>query len=362
MPADITNALRRVLNVRNPRRVDVLIEAVSGQGDDAAEALDRRGVEYTEINLRGQSVFEATVQADAIEELAQVSSFLRIDHSPTFSATGAVADPGRGAKTEAGDVRRISLYDATLELNVPDAWEQAGTRGEGVKIGMVDAPIDADHPAINHAVAETAGPQKPSAHGTWVASAMVAQEWESNRGRVRGVAPEADLYAHGAMSEGGGKAADIIEGIEYLLSKRVDVINLSLGGPHSDVLQTAVGRARDNGAVVVSSAGNGGPAIGSVTCPAHHQEVVAVGSTTTQGSPPDFTARGPGWVDAYQKPNVTAYGGGASIGGHDLEVTETILGAAPNQDAKYLVGTSMAAPQAAGIAALSAAANRSSEK
>jgi subtilisin family serine protease len=360
MAALITRDLRQVLDARNPSLVDVLLEADPGQGQAVRNALDDLGLDYTSATVGRKAVFEATVTPGQIDSLRQVEEVAKIDHSPTFSPTGAAAPnpPGRReARTQDG-YRQVSLKSVTTALGFPEAWEAHGTRGEGVRIGMVDTPIDPEHPTFEGVIGGTAGPRVPELHGTWVASAMVGNEYETTQGTIRGGAPEATLYAHGALANGGATVTEIAQGIDYLLSEDVDVINLSLGGQHSDVLHSVVQEATDEGALVVTSAGNSGPGSGTISCPAHHQESLAVGAVSTSERIAAFSSRGPGWKDAPQKPDVVAYGGGARLGGDGLELTESILGAAPNGDAQYLVGTSMAAPQVAALAALRESAQR----
>jgi subtilisin family serine protease len=151
-----------------------------------------------------------------------------------------------------------------------------------------------------------------------------------------------------------GGAADgtqIAEGMGYMIGQQVDVVNLSFGGSHSAVLQSTVAEAHDAGVVVVSSIGNSGPNPGTATCPAHHDTTLSVGSVGPDGTPAGFSSRGPGW-DGQTVPEVVAYGGRSEQGDRDQLVTESVLGAAAPSGGQYLVGTSMASPQVAGITAL----------
>jgi len=360
MPAPLSRDLQRVIEGRNPKKVDVLIEALPGRASQIRRYLQSENVQYAEATVGNKTVFEATISTDRLDAIQRQESVGLIDHSPTFSTLGAAAptNPGREANQLGQEINRTTLYQTTKEMGVEEAWEEIGSRGEGAKIGIVDTPVDQTHDAIESSIADVGGPDEPEDHGTWVAGAAVADDTVTDRGRVRGVAPEADLYHYGALAGGKASTLSILKGVNFCIENDCDVINLSLGGPHSDVLQRAVTEATKQGALVVSSAGNSGPASNTISCPAHHDEPLAVGAEEIDGSVAAFSSRGPGFRDTTQKPEVMAYGGGANVGDINLTITEVVLGPARNNGYRYLLGTSMASPQVAGIAALRAAADK----
>lgn len=350
--ARVTDDLRRVLEARNPTRVDIIVDAEPDRGEAVRDELRSLGLDFDEVNVRRKTVFSTTVTRPQLATLEQSEAIATLDHSPTFSPLGAAEPaPPVGEALPADDINRITLADAMDEMAVPEAWDELGNRGEGATVGIVDAPIDANHPMLREQVVDTASNAGRSLHGTWVASAAVGERWESGAGELYGAAPDADLYAHGALGGGGASITEIAEGIDYCIEQEVDVLNISFGGPHSDVLQSLIQEAVDAGLLVISSSGNSGPALGSSTCPAHHGNTVAVGSVGTDGSPAAFSGRGPGWTGE-SKPDMAAFGGNSILDDGQQLVTQSVLGAAPAGGAEYLVGTSMASPQAAGIAAL----------
>lgn len=154
----------------------------------------------------------------------------------------------------------------------------AGYNGSGVTIGIVDTGIDSDSPEfagrISSASADVAGSRgidnPDSDHGTNVA--LVAAAARDNLGVV-GMAFNATVAMFRADSPGtcanndpanpkdGCKLPDsaIALGIDRAVSAGAKVINLSLGGstPNS-TLRAAMARAASAGAVVVVAAGNNG--------------------------------------------------------------------------------------------------------
>jgi subtilisin family serine protease len=357
MAGVISDDLRNIIEEQEPDLVSSVIQAQPDKAADITRKLDEQGFEYRSSTVGQIAVIETNIAPGSLEDLAATDGIERVDHNPTFSIQGTVTDElgDVSGLAEAQRANRIGLQDAIRQMNIQAAWDSLGHRGEGVRLGMVDTGIEESHPAIRSSIAATAQNSTAEDHGSWVAGAMVSDEIETNRGEtVQGAAPDAKLYAHGALSGGRANVVDIADGVSYLLERNVDVINLSLGGPHSDVLWDIVREVQNEGAAVVSSAGNAGPVRGSVSCPAHHDEPIAVASVATNGEVASFSARGPGFRDARDKPDVAAYGGGSRHVNGSPVVTESVLGPAEGGNYKYLIGTSMASPLVAAVTGLRA--------
>lgn len=85
-------------------------------------------------------------------------------------------------------------------------------------------------------------------------------------GNIKGVAPQAEIYAYRALGPGGaGTSESVILAIEKAIQDDVDIINLSLGndvnGPDLPT-SLALDRAVEKGIVTVTSSGNSGQAYG----------------------------------------------------------------------------------------------------
>ncbi len=100
----------------------------------------------------------------------------------------------------------------------------------------------------------------------------------------------------------------------------------------------AINRAATLGMLCVTAAGNSGPQDSTIGIPADADSVIAVGGTMADGSTYRFTSQGP-TADGRSKPDIAAMAGG---------VRSQAL------DGSFIVvsGTSMAAPQIAGVFAL----------
>ncbi len=112
---------------------------------------------------------------------------------------------------------------------------------------------------------------------------------------VSGVAPGAYLMAYKALFQvfradgtvtGSGSNVMLLEALDWAVKDGADVINNSWGGsagadPATSPYQAAFKAAEDAGVVVVTSAGNSGPAAQSVGCPGCIESGITIASTTT---------------------------------------------------------------------------------
>ena len=180
-------------------------------------------------------------------------------------------------------------------VDAPEAWD-AGARGDGARVAVIDTGFDTDHPDlapnVNLALSRSFVPGEsleyeiddPFSHGTHTAGTVAAAD---NSFGTIGVAPDAELVlVKGLPDAGCGSDAPILEGVVYAASQAVDadVISMSLGapleksgylepgcldGPEDDVWVTAqevtevrkawaraVDYALKQGATVIASAGN----------------------------------------------------------------------------------------------------------
>jgi subtilisin family serine protease len=177
-----------------------------------------------------------------------------------------------------------------------------------------------------------------------------------------GVAPEAQLYALKVFGCTSDKTALLTLAIERALdpnrdgdpSDHLDVLNLSTGSPfgsNDDPDAVAANNAVRAGMVVVAAAGNTGNTFYAADSPASAQLAIAVGASfdTAHATPPltptdslaPFSARGPQRGNSAIKPDLVA----PAVG-----IRSAAVGSGTS--ALPMSGTSFAAPQVAGAAAL----------
>ncbi len=165
-------------------------------------------------------------------------------------------------------------------------------------------------------------------HGTSVASMIAGSGTGSD---VIGTGGNIELYSARVLDENKqAPISSVVEAIYWAIEKDVKVINISFGTQiYSEALKTAIDAATDKGILVVAAAGNRGTE--GVDYPAAFENVLAVGSVNAAGSVSDFSAKG-------EEVDVMAPG-------------EAVLAQANFGEDLVLSGTSLAAPQVAGIAA-----------
>lgn len=173
---------------------------------------------------------------------------------------------------------RPRIYAASM---IGDAAPGACPLGQRRAIGLIDGPVDPDHPALAGATVIPrsflmTGDREPgTTHGTAVAALLVGEDPE---GALGGFAPGAVLFAVSAFSEirqePGADIERIATGIEWLLGQDVRLINMSFAGPENPVLAEVLARAADQGAVMIAAAGNDGRE--RAAYPAAHPAVIAV--------------------------------------------------------------------------------------
>ena len=173
------------------------------------------------------------------------------------------------------------------------AGAQQWSRGEGIRIAIIDTGIDASHPdlagrvvAMRNFVDADARRFARDRHGTAVAG--VISSIANNNVGIVGVAPGAQLLALKACWHGDAGAAHcnsftLAQALSAAIEADADVVNLSLAGPVDPLLTQLVERALDGGAVVVAAAPPGGALDGF---PAGVAGVIAVdvaGATAATG-------------------------------------------------------------------------------
>ncbi|MBD3766199.1 MAG: S8 family serine peptidase [Rhodobacterales bacterium] len=157
-------------------------------------------------------------------------------------------------------------------------------------IGLIDTGINPGHGILAGAKVTvidrpSAGEGSGAVHGTAVASLLIGDPGS----RVPGLLPGATVLAVDVFSRAAGDeradAAALVEGLDLLAARGVRVYNLSLSGPPNAVLARMIDRLTDPAgldALVVSAAGNGGPAA-DPAWPRAHPGVIAVTAVDARG-------------------------------------------------------------------------------
>jgi len=194
-----------------------------------------------------------------------------------------------------------------ISVNAPSVWFL--TRGEGVRVGIIDTGIDLRHPDLqpayrggydfvhNDAVPEEEAEGDAFGHGTRMAGVIAASD---NGFGLIGAAPGVSLYVLKIFpKKGGALTSNVIRAVDWAIAHKLDVVNCSFGGDQPSKLEEeAYARARRANVLVIAAVGNHAS---WVRYPAAYPSVVGVGamdrarriaSFSNTGDEVDFVAPG----------------------------------------------------------------------
>lgn len=223
-------------------------------------------------------------------------------------------------------------------VGAPLEWGE--TKGETIRVGIIDTGVDRTHPDLKNRIVKTrnfidADPRSmcdENGHGTHVAGIVAAS---LNRFGVVGVAPACDLYIAKAFLPDGNTDGDAIRrALEWLTEEQVHVINMSFASDEYDPAYHAqIKAAYEQNITLVCAAGNSGSLPGdTIGFPAKFEECISVTAVDITKQHAAYSSRG-------RRADIAAAG-------------TNILSCYPGGKFARLSGTSMATPIISGAAAL----------
>lgn len=227
-----------------------------------------------------------------------------------------------------------------------DALWSIGITGKGVKVAIFDTGLSKTHPHFKKIKERTNWTNEKSlsdgiSHGTFV-SGVIASSKE-----CLGFAPDADLHIYRVFTNNQVSYTSwFLDAFNYAILKKINVINLSIGGPDfldhpfvDKVLELSA-----NKVIMVSAIGNDGPLYGTLNNPGDQMDVIGVGGMNFEEKIAKFSSRG---MTTWElplgygrlKPDIVTYG--AQVKGSNLK-----------GGCRSLSGTSVASPVVAGAVTL----------
>jgi subtilisin family serine protease len=292
-------------------------------------------------------VFQVVDKRPARELVHRLASDPRVGSAQliaTFATETAAAPP-------AGTDPYAHLQHGSQALRLDQAHRLA--TGKGVRVAVVDTGVDFDHPDLRGRVVKAqnfvdrVGDRNftTDVHGTAVAGLIAATA--GNGVGIVGVAPEAEIYALKACWQQPPGAREAVcnsytlaKAVDFAIGQGVQVLNFSLAGPPDPLLGRLIGQALSRGIVVVAADGGGTPGK-AADFPASYQGVLGIlGSNDLQGE----LAR-PAAASAV----AAAHGAGRpALAAPSVDILTT----APQGHYDLFSGSSLAAAEVSGIAAL----------
>jgi lantibiotic leader peptide-processing serine protease len=332
--------------------------------------------------LAGGNVLLVTGPDDAVDNLEDIRGVTAAVRDLALELEPVMEDEHDEIPDDPDAVYDELLWDKQVQ-DVREAQEYA--TGEGTTVAVIDTGVDEDHPDLSNldVDASTAiiggevAPHEgdPNGHGTHVAGTAAA----TGANTMTGTAPDATIISVDVLGHGTGSFGDIMVGMEYAAGVGADAANISLGfmmapqefaefddnvGMYRQMFEPVANYGRREGTLYVGSAGNDETDLqgGWLRLWNGLSGVIGVSATGPNDKLTFYSNRGRNDVDV-----------GAPGGGYEtLEKTyiedpnkvewpyplnlvfSTYSTQAEEDPAPYawLAGTSMAAPQVTGLAAL----------
>jgi subtilisin len=340
-------------------------------GVDAGAVAPAHGVAPNFIYRKAVNGFAGHVPPGRLKNLTSDPRVVRVVPDRTVSAVGKPSAGGTSTGQVVPEgIRRIGAGPGSTNYS-----------GAGVGIAVVDTGVDFNHADLQplgaasfSAFAGTA--QDNNGHGTHVAGTIAARH---NTIDVVGAAPAATLYGVKVLdAAGSGSDSGVTAGLEWILANAalvtppIRVVNMSLGrvGTLNDnpIQRAAIQNLVANGITVIVAAGNDSSLEVSQQVPSTYPEVISVASTTAKAGTNAYRLFN-GFINADTASYFTSDGAynittgiGVSISapGETQEninkmgsvLSVGILSTKLGGGTTAMSGTSMAAPHAAGVAAL----------
>jgi subtilisin family serine protease len=286
---------------------------------------------WTMVSLGEQCVVFEISRSHSVEEILRrlradprVGTAQPIETFDTLSGESSYNDP----------YAHLQRSITALTLEKAHRW----ATGKGVRVAVIDTGVDVDHPDLQGRIARVhnfveRGEQgfTSDVHGTAVAGVIAAAT--NNEVGIVGVAPQSEILALKACWPKGPGTREAVcdsytlaRAIDFAIAQGAQVLNFSLGGPHDPLLARLIGAALQRGIVVVAAdAGDDRRSF-----PATLQGVIGV--------------LGVDQISAAAHPR----GSPSELGAPSADILTTV----PHGSYDFFSGSSLAAAQVSGVAAL----------
>ena len=268
-------------------------------------------------------VFEVTGGRQAEAVARRLASDPRVSSVQTIETFEVLAD----AKPWNDPYAHLQHSAEALHLEQAHRW----ATGKGVRVAVIDTGVDLDHPDLRGRVVKAQnfvdqGERSFTTdfHGTAVAGVIAAAA--NNEVGIVGVAPQAEIYALKACWQQPPGAREAVcnsytlaKAADFAITQGAQVLNFSLAGPPDALLARLIKVALERGIVVVAAAPSKPD---GRSFPASLEGVIGI-----SGSDPP---------------------GPAFLGAPAVDILTTV----PHGSYDFFSGSSLAAAQASGVAAL----------
>ncbi|KAL1517236.1 hypothetical protein ABEB36_001026 [Hypothenemus hampei] len=233
----------------------------------------------------------------------------------------------------------------TSVLQASSLWKM-GITGKGIKVAIFDTGLSKNHPHFKKIKERTNWTNEKTfddglGHGTFVAGVIASYQ------ECLGFAPDSELHIFRVFTNNQVSYTSwFLDAFNYAILKKVNVLNLSIGGPDfkDHPFVDKVWELTANKVIMVSAIGNDGPLYGTLNNPADQMDVIGVGGINFEDQIAKFSSRGMTTWELPQgygrvKPDIVTYG-------------SAVKGSHIKGGCRTLSGTSVASPVVAGAITL----------
>jgi serine protease len=238
-----------------------------------------------------------------------------------------------------------SSYASILDAD-EDNIEGYAASGANVVVGSIDTGVDMTHAEFTGRLvagmdwySNDNNPTDEDGHGSHTTGTMAGST--VGVAGVSGAAAHVRVHVQRVCGRRGCPTSAIVNAIRAAADFGVVAMNISIGGSsESQAEKDAIAYALGKGALVIASAGNAGT--GTVDCPACDPNAISVSATNWRDGLASYSSFGPGL-------DISAPGGECYS---NTTAEGCIYSAYKGGGYAFLQGTSMAAPQVTGTAAI----------
>jgi subtilisin family serine protease len=192
------------------------------------------------------------------EILSALKSNQHVEYAQPNYKVSAVLVPNDYYYSRTQDIPASSPLSSLWWLkqdNIEEAWDI--TKGAGVTVAVVDTGVDSSHPELEGQVLVNSS--DPHGHGTFIAGMIAAKQ--NNQIGISGIAPESKILPITVLDQyGHGDIYTISNGIIAAVDQGADIINISIACdmacPYNPLMEDAVRYAIDHNVLPVIAAGN----------------------------------------------------------------------------------------------------------
>jgi cell wall-associated protease len=262
-----------------------------------------------------------------VEYVEAVQQYHTLSSDIYYSDQWSLNNSGKDFGQEGADIKFDLLQEVLKNKNLPETLIAVIDTGVDSRLADLENKVRTD--LGYNFVSRNTNALDDNGHGTHVSGIIAAES--NNHYSMTGINHATKIIPIKVLdSSGSGDTETIASGIKYAVDNGANVINLSLGGSYSRVIEATLKYAASKGVTIVAASGNEQSPM--LSYPASSRYVIAVGATNRSDIVSDYSN----------------YGDGLDLVAPGTDIPSLL----PNGNVTYMDGTSMAAPHVAAIAGL----------